>query len=228
MEIEEELKKLDKQMTIEAYKSLSLEGINELERRISALSSDFKLYVCDSDEYEKNYKKRLELLINELEVRKDYFNEIIFLEGKKKIMKSKMEEKYLLRKKQKESELEKKEINTKKDDVEKIVNLCNEILSDYKRFSSNKEEFNKVQIKEEEAESSFLFIDLIYNNPVSLINNYILDIHQIKFECEKYCQNQSHFQIVDLEMRIGKVKKEFEALKGKYKILEEKYKKIQK
>lgn len=227
MEIEEELNKLDKQMTIKAYMNLSVEGINELERRITTLNSDFKLYVNDSDEYDKKYKKRLELLINELEVRKDYFNEIIFLESKKKILKSKMNEKYLL-KKPKGSELEKKETNTRKDDVEKIVNLCNEILNDYNRFSSNKDDFNKIQIKEEEAESSFVFIDLTYYNPVSLINNYILDIHQIKFECEKYCQNQSHFQIADLEMRIGKVKKDFEALKGKYKVLEEKYKKIHK
>ena len=206
-------------------------NINEksYEDYISSFIDLKKLYLSSTS----CQSKRLDIEFEELDIRIKFFKEKKFLDEKKLLINKGLQLKFLKnRNKVNENGNEdesSKYLLTNTSNLKNIVNLCDEVLEDYSNTCNKSNSLIPIIINEQTIES-FCYVDLQMNNPINLLNKYILEIYQIKFECEKVYQDakdkEKVVNIGEKEQKVKELKQEVKVLIDKYKTLEVKYNRL--
>lgn len=129
-----------------------------------------------------------DLLFEEFELKLSYSKDSEFFASKMQIIKKGLKQKYLDKKtKDKVDQTITDHIQSNKSNLLNIINICDGILEEYSTLCGKSEIPLVVSGKEID---SFYMVDLHSNNPINILNKYILEIHQIKFEIEKIAQEE--------------------------------------
>lgn len=129
-----------------------------------------------------------DLLFEEFDLKLSYLKEFEFFSGKTSIIKRGLKQKYLDTKtsKEKVDQTITNHIQSNKANLLNIINICDGILEEYSTLCVKSE---PLVVSGKEMDS-FYIVDLHSNNPINILNKYILEIHQIKFEIEKIAQEE--------------------------------------